>query len=728
MIPSSRASSLAQTVHTLAYAGRELGLRSLALYAAHQASVRSGWLRLRTPIYDWDDRPLGHWLRTGVPAEPAAYLAYRLEPDIPTRFFFDPLTDLSQPLAEVLGDRRSVLLQEADAILQGRFRLFGGPVTALGFPPDWRAFAPLAGGESAPPVEPNRHWTQYPPEAFPADVKLLWEPSRFGWVFPLVRAYRLTRDERFARGCLDLIESWRAVNRPNAGPHWFSAQEVALRVLALTFAWYGLAPYLQAAPARAATVAHMIAVHADRLPATLLYSRSLANNHLISEAVGLYTAGFLFPEFRAAAHWQRLGWHWLTSALRSQVFRDGGQVQHSINYHRLILQAGLWARRLGDLNHHPLPQPTRAALERMAAFERDLIDPEAGTMPNFGPNDGAEILPLSACPFEDYRPTLQLAAAMFDRPRFRPGPWDEMCLWFGLPRVSERGPFSFSGARPETPQAGLYWIRRPSSKALLRCARFRSRPGHSDQLHLGLWHGTRYVVRDAGSYLYNAAPPWDNALAWADVHNGPLLAGHELMHRAGRFLWLDWAQGKWLGRWCSAGGRIEAIAAEHDGYRRLGLVARRCAACIGDDMWMVCDELTGSGHRVGQVCWLLADQHEAELSANSLRLPAEDLTIQVDAPQTWLGAYRAGALLAGQPIDPPSPVWGWYSPTYASLEPALSLVCQVEGSLPLRWVTWFCFGSARPSDVEVEWHPAGSGPPPFLRLEIEGDRLEAMTA
>lgn len=705
---------------TVARAARELGPGSLALYALYLAMLHSGWLRRRTPVYAWDERPLAHWMRPGLPTEPAAYLAYRLAPSFPARFLFEPLADLSTSLAKCMGHHRSHLLEEANAILHGRFRLFGGAVVALGFPPPWLAFAPL--GEIAAPIDvtAERHWTTYPPDSFPADVKLLWEASRFTWVYPLVRAYRLTGDERFAHACLHLVNSWRAANPPNRGPHWFSGQEVALRVQALCFAWYGLAAHLRDAPEQAATIAHMIAVHADRLPATLIYARSLANNHLVSEAAGLYTAGLLFPEFRSAPRWRGLGRRWLTRSLISQVLADGGHVQHSINYHRFVLQAGLWAARLAERNNDPLPHPARTALQRMAAFERSLVDPETGRVPNFGPNDGAELLPLSPCPFQDYRPTLQLAAVLFGQDELPPGPWDEPCVWFGAEhRAASHAPSSLA----EMPQAGLHGLRQETSRAILRCARFRSRPGHSDQLHLYLEHRGHPILLDPGSYLYNAPRPWDNSLASAAVHNGPVLAGVEPMRRAGRFLWLEWTEAEVLGRWKSASRRMQVMCAQHRAYRRLGIRARRSLVSFSGDLWMVCDELLGSGFQVGQVCWLLPDDPAPELTAHGLKHPGSSLTILLEPPRGRLVLFRTGERLGGQVLDLSCPVWGWFSPTYARKEPALSLVYQVQGQLPLRWVTWFCFAGADPAQVDIDWSPPGAGPVPFRRLEFASEVL-----
>ena len=80
--------------------------------------------------------------------------------------------------------------------------------------------------------------------------------------------------------------------------------------------------------------------------------------------------------------------------------------------------------------------------------------------------------------------------------------------------------------------------------AYLRAARFTGRPGHADQLHLDLWWCGLNVAQDAGTYLYNAPPPWDNALARSEVHNTLVVNGLEQMTRAGRFLYLERAQAR----------------------------------------------------------------------------------------------------------------------------------------------------------------------------------------
>jgi hypothetical protein len=355
------------------------------------------------------------------------YAAYRQSLVAP-RFFFDPSADLSK----VLGQSAEAVA-EADDLRDGWFRVFGQPAVWLGTPPDWSALAPLADDAPPPSLDLTEHWMATRLDQVPGDIKLLWEPSRFGWVYPMVRAYRATGQDAYAEACWDLILSWRQANKPNAGANWISAQEVAVRLMALTFALYGLAPWLERKASRIARLATMIVVHAARIPPTLDYARAQGNNHLLVEGVGLYTAGILFPEVGAAAGWKRTGLRVLLHALRTQVFPDGGYVQHSANYHRLALQAATWAASLAQRNQEPLPPEAQGSIRRLASALGALVDPADGHAPNFGPNDGAYLLPLSDGEFEDFRPALQAAACLLhERALYPPGAWDEACVWLGI--------------------------------------------------------------------------------------------------------------------------------------------------------------------------------------------------------------------------------------------------------------------------------------------------------
>jgi hypothetical protein len=251
------------------------------------------------------------------------------------------------------------------------------------------------------------------------------------------------------------------------------------------------------------------------------------------------------------------------------------------------------------------------------------------------------------------------------------------------------------------------------SWAYFRIAHHTARPGHADQLHLDLWWRGWNVAQDAGTYLYNASPPWENALASAFVHNTVTVDGQEQMRRAGRFLWLDWAQGRALSGQPAQDGSWQSLLAQQDGYRRLGLLHQRQVSVQAPDRWTIVDRLSNlkpvSSQRQHTIRlhWLLPDWpwKMGERGESRIELCLESpegwisISIRIDnqaagpdpglpAPAFVLQTVRAGELLHGS--GPVSPTWGWVSPTYGLKVPALSLSVMAESVLPLtlmsQWI------------------------------------------
>ena len=92
------------------------------------------------------------------------------------------------------------------------------------------------------------------------------------------------------------------------------------------------------------------------------------------------------------------------------------------------------------------------------------------------------------------------------------------------------------------PRLDIFGSGDENSWALIRAGRYTRRPFQADQLHVDLWWQGINLARDAGTYLYNGSPPWNNGFAGTAVHNTVTVDNHDQMRRAGRFLWLDWAQ------------------------------------------------------------------------------------------------------------------------------------------------------------------------------------------
>ena len=182
---------------------RELGPRELGLYAWYQIGLKSGYFHWRT--------------RKGRRKKTVTGLQSSV---------IRPILNLPDPdaiIAIIGSDGLSHLKAEADEIVDGRVRLFGGSPVPL---------------ELTPPGELT-HWTEYEkgnagnPENR-GDIKFIWEPARFSWAFILGRAYSLTEDERYPEAFWHFFETFTNANPVNEGPNWLSAQEVSFRIVAFS--------------------------------------------------------------------------------------------------------------------------------------------------------------------------------------------------------------------------------------------------------------------------------------------------------------------------------------------------------------------------------------------------------------------------------------------------------------------------------------------------------------
>jgi len=632
------------------------------------------------------------WVTRSEPIEDSSSAPdYRLHPVIKMRD--------RDKLLRILGEEEvERVLNEADEIVEGNWRLFRDKSVPL---------------ELRPP-EPLVHWSIYEQDEgtpTPLDVKLVWEPARFGWAYSLGRAYFLSGDERYAATFWDHTEVFWNANPAYLGLNWASAQEVALRTLALVFAGQVFAPSVHSTLERMERLAISVATHARRIPPTLIYARAQNNNHLLSEAVGLLTASLFLPDHPDSNHWRRLGWHWFNRGIQTQIDADGAYTQHSTNYHRLMLQLALWVNALTRAHQFEFPRNTQQKLADSTRWLMALSDPKSGRVPNLGPNDGAYILPLTVCSFSDYRPVLAAASLAFLGERnIEAGIWDEMTFWLVSTPQSEQQPTLTLGQSREglaTPH--VLEVQARESWAYLRAASFNSRPGHADQLHLDLWWRGLNLAQDAGSYRYNAPEPWSNSLARTAVHNTLTVNGQDQMTLVGRFLWLDWAQASVVPGDESASRKRTHLVAEHNGYRYLGLTHQRTVIAKDEAVWIIEDRLLFTDPKRAtkylpfstRLHWLLPDwpwqikeaENRVEISLQS-SYGRVRLLIQ-GAEQSGYGEtispllVRAGETLYGS--EDPNPTWGWISPTYGSKIPALSFSGTEQAYQPLTLVSIWRF-------------------------------------
>ena len=618
-------------------------------------------------------------------------------------FFFSDCRHLAGEVGKIIGAHgKEQAVTEANKILAGNLPYFGRLSFASGFPPKW--FQNPVTGQSVPSA---RSWTQmrFASDEY-GDLKFILEPSRFLFVYPLARAYAVSGDERFPEAFWNAIEDWAANSSPMSGPLWICGQESSLRIMAWSFALYAFLGSSATTPQRAALLLSMIAAHAWRTTQTLGYARSQRSNHLISEAVGLWSAGTLFPELNEAAAWKQLGSKLLLEAVLDQITPQGAYLQDSFNYQRMVLQQLLWCIRLAEINQEHLDPEIRERTIAAFDFISQFVDNESGHVPNHGSNDGSYVLPLAGCDYGDFRPLMRMGSCVLNRQTsLASGVWDETAVWFcGASAESSSGESTCT----QNAAAGYYRLGNKNSWALVRAGHYSRRPFQADQLHVDLWWHGLNLARDAGTYLYNGNPPWDNGLAGTAVHNTVMVDRHDQMRRAGRFLWLDWSQAS--ARFCFSSSQNSAelpdrFEGEHDGYHRLGVKHRRIVQFVSEDAWVIVDDLlpidiqNASKHEL-RLHWLLPDLPlaVAESSPFAAILSTDKLRIHwniYSSAHGTTGVIRRGRNLLEDMVfkdkdedeDEDAELLGWESPTYGELRPAISLLHHMHSQLPVRMVT-----------------------------------------
>jgi len=684
---------------TLWQVGRTFGLRDGLLRLEYEAQRASGSMARRMQsVGGWESWDLK---RIAPNTSPQDFLSIRRQGNHP--FFFSNPRNLAGELQTVLGAKgEDSIVREANQILEGTLPFFGGLKFDCGFPPKW-----FENPITKQRVSPDRPWTKmrFASDDY-GDLKFILEPSRFLFIYPLARAYAITGDERFPEAFWSAIESWYANSPPMSGPLWICGQESSLRIMAWSFALHAFLQSPGATPQRVALLLQMIAAHAWRTMQTVGYARSQRSNHLISEAVGLWTAGTLYPELSDARTWQKQGADLLREAVIDQITPQGIYLQDSFNYQRMVLQQLLWTLRLAKIYKIELDPKIRARTATAFKFIAAFVDSKSGRAPNHGSNDGSHILPLAVCDYGDFRPLLRMGSCILDHPiLLQPGPSDEATLWL-CGKAANSGPqpdvepvshpsFHRVGGASRSPSpdlTGYHRIGTPNSWAMVRAGRYKRRPFQADQLHVDLWWRGLNLARDPGTYLYNGDPPWNNGLAGTAVHNTVMVDGRDQMRRAGRFLWLDWAQASGRSFSANEASFPNRFAGEHDGYRHLGVNHRRTVRAVTDDAWVIVDDLSGERGREHELRlqWLLPDLPFETITdspfctAFSSEKTRFRWNIFASAPGNP-AIVRGGKLLAGNFGD--ERLLGWESPTYGELCPAISLVYIVQASLPVRIVT-----------------------------------------
>jgi hypothetical protein len=516
-----------------------------------------------------------------------------------------------------------------DRVVRGEYHAFRSqwlplPVTDE----NWRQLAP----------QQEAWWDLIHSSSDGGDIKRLWEPARFAWVYDLIRAHILTGDSLYADCFVRVFRGWLEANPPFRGLQWSCGQETAVRAVALLYAHANF----ELDSSTANQIRLVLSASGERIYDAIGYAESQRNNHALSESAALILLGQHFRDHHPEAEkWREYGQRTFVRVATDLFEQDGWYAQHSFTYLRVALEQAILAERGLRADGTSLPEPLR---ERIAAAIRLLLllVNDNGDIPNHGSVDGALPHPVAMAEYRDFRPTLFSACALFDVPY----PIDltacpEVLCWN---RTS--APLAGSARQDGVWHGPSGWavVRLRGTMVFLRAGRYRSRPSHIDPLHVDVRVENESVVVDAGTYSYVLEQSWPFALDGEEVHNGPMVDGIRLAVRGPRFLWWKWP---------------EATISEVNS---------------GEDTVTLRAEIPGVVQRLVRV------------RANHVEVEDESLVVGAGMGIRWLLHPSASAdqLTMSVPTTmhrgTDSVPWGWYAPHYGE---RLATLC-IEGRFEAR--------------------------------------------
>lgn len=561
--------------YRLAYS---MGLRYVFFRLFFELSRKSGLLKQVYPV----DPKFQTWITLGEWRQKAPPFFFKSRKELP-----------SSSLSPALNEK-------AQRILKGEVQFFQGEWKKIESN-DWHTNV-----STGYKYDATQHWTEIP-DFHPTygDIKYVWERSRFSFIQTILR-YDVASGLDSSEWVFAQIESWIERNPINRGPNYQCSQEISLRIFNWTLALY----FYREAPGLTEERFERILFHIywqlRHVRANINFSRiAVRNNHAITEALALYTAGLLFPFFEEAAEWKVSGKRWFEEEIAYQIYEDGTYLQFSFNYHRVVIQLLTWAISIA---HQHEEKFNETVYHRSYASLKLLLhsqDAVSGQLPNYGANDGSLFFQWNDEAFRNYRHSLDTLHFLLTSANVYEIPFEDR-QWFGVsggmklfsPISVSEGVFSFA-------KGGIYGFRNNELLVWVNCVMYHNRPSQADALHLDVWFRGKNILRDGGSYLYNTSKELVKYFFGTESHNTIMVGEHDQMVKGPRFIWFDWSEAV-TAKWKEE-SEEKIFLGTVKVYRQLGYVIHQREVRINSstNSLSVADKITGAKGRVFRQLWHL---------------------------------------------------------------------------------------------------------------------------
>ncbi len=572
------------------------------------------------------------------------------------------------------------LVTTADAIVAGRWSALGTTWTDLHPAPDW--FRDPATGVRS---DPERYAFDLNPRdpAQVGNVKNVWELSRHHHVTQLAAAYHISRNPVYAETAARHLQSWWEHNPVLRGLHWTSGIELGIRLISWIWVRRLLDPWSQA-PAlfeESDVFAGQLFAHQAFL-ATFPSHGSSANNHLVAEEAGRFTASCAFPMFEESEGWRTSAAAALEREIETQTFASGLNRELAADYHGFVTELFLAAAIEGERAGHPLGESYWSALARMADAGAGFLD-RAGREPRQGDGDDGVALQLDGGHRPRWHSLLPTLERMVGRASWWPATGEadvRTVLWTaGLaPRPVRSGR---PRLRPNVfTDAGVVLLRDLDDRPDQIWCRIDSGPfgflsiaghAHADALSLEMRVGGVDLLADPGTYCYHVDAEWRSYFRSTRAHNTLEVGGCDQAEPAGPFNWSTHADAEILSVAGLDGGPVATWTGRHTGYLRLDRPAIHQRSVTFDRSGRnvtIGDTLHGDGTYPVRLAFHLGPAVECRLDGAVATMSWDDGS-----------ARRAATMRLPDDLDwdvahgDTSPHRGWYSPRLGVIIPAFTL-------------------------------------------------------
>lgn len=510
------------------------------------------------------------------------------------------------------------------------------------------------------------------------DINLALWVNSLPFLPSLANAYLCTGHASFVDLLCQITDSWLKAQRPAVSVAWDTDLTVAFRASSILYT-QSLVPGAVLPASTRQNMARIVRLSGSVLD--LMVERP-SFNHRVIAAFGLFCCGLAWKQRSAGKRWIEKSASILFGELERQFFGDGVHGERSPGYMKLVIEAYLHFRALGQ--HHGLAFPPDFDQRLIRSCEAlDHLCDENAVPAFFGDDSDLNL-------FSDRTAVapLALAAVLFRRADFkaRARCFPPAAFWL----LGGDGYRQFQSL-PDEPltklsyafrDAGYYIMESPSGALRMTCGAELTRTnGHSHadtfgfELHV---EGDRVLV-DAGTYAYFPSREWRDYFRSTRAHNtvtvdeqdqaAPLVDDH--------FGWSRFPKVQ-VHQWRTSESH-DFLDVEHDGYGRLTdpVVHRRRVLYVKSDYWVIVDDLLGRGVHVGELFFQFASGEVLLDSAGTAtaRRPWGNLEIR------QLAEGCEASIVTGQE----HPIRGWISNGYGHRAPAASLCFARRGALPMRF-------------------------------------------